>query len=631
MTTTASTSGRLSRQILFQLIIFGAMIVACGTVISYYLMYNHTKDKALGYLKQYMLERTEHENETFDEAHMMLSMFRDEFLKMYLSDVEYTEEDFWNLYFVDEHGATRMKRKFFDESMDPVIGRTYGVSSFIGNNQPVDSPDLQRRLLISYTLVNRYGPSWYHVGGLHVTYPENAITIYYPESPWGLEAKPDLPMNELGVIKATLQSENPEREPVWTGLYFDETAEYWTITYEMPVDYQGRHLMNPSMDLKLKAIMDRLINEHPKGAYNFLIRDDGFLVAHPGEELTESKKWQGLLSLDKIENQDIVRMHHLINESVSKPFKPLYVLDDEEGGNYLLTARLSGPDWWFITVYPKALITAEAHKASRIVLVLGLSIFLLYYIITYFIIHKQVRNPLQMLQTAVAKVAEGNYNDVAEHPERLPMDQKNEIGRLAGSFLDMSVHVRDVNLHLERIVENRTKELEEANARLRDMSLLDGLTGIHNRRSFDRDIALVFDEAKSGTESFSLMMTDVDFFKNYNDTHGHIAGDEVLRTIADLIAENIRKEDRVYRYGGEELVVIFSNITKDSALQIGERILQAVQERNIEHADSPHNVVTISAGLVEYNAAYQSPTEMIQAADRKLYEAKTGGRNAIKV
>ncbi len=278
----------LHRQALRKVLLFGTIIVSAATVISYYQVFNRSKDKTIFALRQYMAERSRQESQTFTTVRARLEFFRKEFMTLYLSDISFSEDDFWRFYFVDKDGATRMKKQFFNEEFDSKIGRQWGMSSFIGNNQSVASRDFQRRLLISYILVSRYSPAWYPDGVLHVSYPENAIVIFYPDEPWRLNTEPDLPMNELETIKATLQSTNPDRHAVWTRLYYDETAGERTITYEIPVDYAGRHLINPSMDVQLKSVMTRLDTDHPEGAYNFIIRKDGYLVIPPsklGDEL----------------------------------------------------------------------------------------------------------------------------------------------------------------------------------------------------------------------------------------------------------------------------------------------------------------------------------------------------------
>ncbi len=621
-------SERLSRQILWKVLILGTIIVTVATVFCYFLVYDQSKEQTLSSLRQYLLERRDQENQTFLAAYDRLQFFREEFMRLYNSDIDFSDDDFWRVYFVDKDGAVRMKEEFFKQGYDPKLGRTWGVTSFIGKNQSVESHEFKRRLLLAYLLVNRYGPAWTSSGILHVTYPENAITIFSPDDPWGLNAKADLPMNELGTIKATLKSENPERKPVWTGLYYDETAGKWTITFEMPADLEWRHLINASMDVSLESIMRRIEADHPEGAYNFIVSKNGYLIAHPGK-LKDELKQKGQISLEKLNDPDLTRMFgELTRQTGAKD--DVLVVEDKEGGNYLLAASLAGPDWWFVMVYPKALISKAARQTSNIVLFLGFSLFVLYYFAVYLVIYKEVRIPLRRLQNAVSLVAAGEYEAVIKSPASLPLERPNEIGKLAGLFLDMCKEVSGVNANLHRLVEERTHELEDANAKLRDLSLLDGLTGMRNRRSFDRDIARVFSQAQNGQGTFSLLLADVDYFKNYNDRYGHTAGDEALRTVADAIAAAIRAGDRVYRYGGEEIAVIFDNATQESALQSGARILEAVRNRAIVHEGSPHGVLTLSAGVAAYDPSFTAAIALINAADANLYQAKAGGRNQLR-
>ncbi|MGE4290596.1 MAG: GGDEF domain-containing protein [Desulfovibrio sp.] len=338
---------------------------------------------------------------------------------------------------------------------------------------------------------------------------------------------------------------------------------------------------------------------------------------------------RGQLSLEDIDDPEIVRIYHLLRGESGKEKEDVRVVEDKKGGNYLLTFTLPGPDWWFVMVYPKSLIIRDAHQTSRIVLLLGVSLFVLYYLVIFVVTNQQVRDPLRRMLRAISLVGDKRYDELAEHPEILPVERKNEMGQLARAFLRMVRQVRDFNRDLESVVESRTRELERANARLRALSLLDGLTGIYNRRSFDRDIGLVFAEAKRGVDSFCLLMADVDSFKKYNDSQGHAAGDEALRNIAQRIAETIRHQDRVYRFGGEELAVIFNNAGRETTRPVGQRVLDSVRGLNMAHAGSAHGVVTISAGLVEFSPDFESAVDMIRAADALLYAAKARGGDCI--
>lgn len=623
------TSRRLSGQILSRVLLFGVLVVTIATISCYFLVYHHSKERSLATMRQYMVERKQVEDQLFAGAYHNLTFFRDEFLLLYLSPLDFSDDEFWEIYFVDGDGATRMKEQYFTESIEPHLGRSWGVTSFIGNNQSVASHDFKRRLLIAYLLVNRYGPAWAAQGVLHASYPENAITIYSPGAPWGLQAKPDLPMNELGTIKATLQSENPARTPVWTGLYYDETVGQWTITFELPVDYQGRHLVNPSLDLYLTAIMERLDNDSQAGTYSLILSKNGYLIAHPGK-LKDELKQKGQLSLDKIGDPALDRIFHQIALEKADA-EGISVIEDVQGDNYLIAAALTGPDWWLVTVLPKQLIAHEAHQTARIVLLFGFLLFVVYYVTVYLVIGKQVKAPLAKLQQAISLVAAGDYQTVIRSPQQLPLEQQNEIGGLAGTFLDMCRQVNEAQTDLQGLVNSRTRELETANAQLRELSLLDGLTGIHNRRSLDRDIEAVFNQAQNNVESFFLLLVDIDYFKAFNDIYGHTAGDETLRAVAQVIATTIRKVDRAYRYGGEEFAVIFNSADHAAAHVCGERLVEAVQNTDIPHRGSPHGIITVSAGLVGYSSRFQSVTELIDVADACLYQAKNSGRNCLRI
>lgn len=180
-------------------------------------------------------------------------------------------------------------------------------------------------------------------------------------------------------------------------------------------------------------------------------------------------------------------------------------------------------------------------------------------------------------------------------------------------------------------MEERTKALEKANNDLMKLSFLDGLTGIHNRRAFDKSINDVFLEAKRELGTFSVMMLDIDFFKSYNDRYGHAEGDEIIKKVANTFKDNIRKEDRVFRYGGEEFIVIFNNLEISMAKEVGEGMIKAIQNLNIPHEESPYGVITVSAGITEYNNTFNGPEEIIKGADKKLYMAKGKGRNCLEI
>lgn len=157
----------------------------------------------------------------------------------------------------------------------------------------------------------------------------------------------------------------------------------------------------------------------------------------------------------------------------------------------------------------------------------------------------------------------------------------------------------------------------------------DRLTGIGNRRSFDAYLATTWMQASRAKVPLSLMMVDVDFFKKYNDSHGHQAGDSCLRQVAAALDGCVRRTvDSVTRYGGEEFSVVLFHTTLNEARNISENMIAAIQKLNIRHEQSPYEIVTVSIGIATIIPGVDNTMQqLIEEADKCLYRAKQNGRN----
>ncbi len=175
--------------------------------------------------------------------------------------------------------------------------------------------------------------------------------------------------------------------------------------------------------------------------------------------------------------------------------------------------------------------------------------------------------------------------------------------------------------------------LEQANAKLEVFSNQDALTGLANRRRFDDTLQRELRRARRDGEALALLLIDADHFKAYNDAWGHPAGDGCLRAIADAITAGARHPaDLAARYGGEEMALILPNTDLDGAVAVAERIRQAVEELRIPHPTSATGVVTVSVGVAMVaGGSEQAAAALIERADRALYAAKAGGRNAVRI
>jgi diguanylate cyclase (GGDEF)-like protein len=182
---------------------------------------------------------------------------------------------------------------------------------------------------------------------------------------------------------------------------------------------------------------------------------------------------------------------------------------------------------------------------------------------------------------------------------------------------------------IESSIHHRTKELQEANEQLKALSMIDALMGIGNRRAMEVDLDHTHALAIRYERSYAAVMFDVDFFKLYNDTYGHPAGDEVLRKLSAYLQTCIRKSDRLYRYGGEEILMLLPETTPHGALVLAERIVDGFSALQLPHGSSTFSVVTMSCGVAcqSHEVVHPSWHDVVAQADKALYTAKQSGRN----
>ena len=185
---------------------------------------------------------------------------------------------------------------------------------------------------------------------------------------------------------------------------------------------------------------------------------------------------------------------------------------------------------------------------------------------------------------------------------------------------------RVVDLH--RRLAARTAELEVDSERLYQSSRTDALTGVGNRMRLDEELALLFTRALRYGHKCALGICDVDHFKAYNDRFGHVAGDEALRAVANALRTRVRSDDVVFRYGGEEFVVVLIEQTLQEAEGAMERLRLAVESLGISAAHD--GVVTVSVGVAELDVTRdENAVAWVARADEALYEAKARGRNRV--
>ena len=186
-----------------------------------------------------------------------------------------------------------------------------------------------------------------------------------------------------------------------------------------------------------------------------------------------------------------------------------------------------------------------------------------------------------------------------------------------------------MNLELEAKIHERTHELAAANARLAQLAVTDGLTGLYNPRYFHERLATEVERSQRSGLALSLLMLDVDHFKQFNDTFGHPAGDEVLRQLARVLADVRRDGDVIARYGGEEFAVILIDTTKSTATEVAEQIRERVFANDFSEAAQRAGRIGVSIGVATLLDDGGDAEALVRAADTALYAAKRAGRNRV--
>ena len=262
-------------------------------------------------------------------------------------------------------------------------------------------------------------------------------------------------------------------------------------------------------------------------------------------------------------------------------------------------------------------------------------------VIVYWFAARGIVSPIRNLTTAMEEAVEKGGAFVARD---LEVRSSDEIGRLVSVFNGLNKSLANYHQKLKGKIDfanqelreknnqlsGRTQELERALEMLNTMATTDWLTELPNRRKFDETLSRMFHQSERFSEEITLVLFDVDRFKLINDSHGHGAGDEVLRSIGTLLRLHVRKSDVPARLGGDEFGVVLYHTSTEQAQRFVEKLMDSVRTHAFEY-DGFQIKVGISAGIAQYSESMKTPQALYYAADKALYQSKRGGRDRYSV
>ncbi len=237
---------------------------------------------------------------------------------------------------------------------------------------------------------------------------------------------------------------------------------------------------------------------------------------------------------------------------------------------------------------------------------------------------KRINNPYSKIISVLIhkkldeKEAKDTWNRLVTHMKSLEKVLNRPVG--------INVASVDYIENIKNITEDMKVMLEDEFESISKIATIDELTSLYKREVLNIFIKKVFEKARRKNSAFSFIMIDIDDFKDVNDTYGHQKGDEVLTKISKIIKQSIRSMDIAFRYGGEELSVIFPDTKKHDAFKIADKIRVNIQK---EYADDMK--ITVSIGVSSNEDSKKDEEQIIKSADELLYEAKSNGKNQVKV
>lgn len=425
------------------------------------------------------------------------------------------------------------------------------------------------------------------------------------------EGPPGFDLSERPYLKPTLAGKSQISDA-----FYSDLTQTTIIVFAAPVRGEDHTIIGALLAGVDMTMIDNLTKHGQPGETG-----ETFLIDKEGLLLTESRF---LLDLRR---KGIVTDSARLSMRITYPFPKRYdgvgVLTDYRGEKVLCTQReLPVKDWVLVVKQDYSELIRVALTSRIVDIIIAFGLITLMFVPFAVIIHTVLVRPILHLSKVASQIAQGDFN------VSFPLETKNEVGQLVTSLRKMT----DSLSHQMYTLEKQQEVLEAKNELLLYLSMRDDLTGLYNRRFFIEHLSVEIETAHRYQRPLSLLMLDVDYFKNINDTYGHLTGDQCLVHFALILTDSSRQSDVVARYGGEEFAICLPHTDYEAALALAERLRSNIENTPFAQGDLSVSL-TASIGVAELsrlnNSELNQIDALITAADNAMYQAKNGGRNRV--
>lgn len=614
-------SATLARRTLWRLGARVALVLVATTMLGYWHVAQSLTATARDTLARYVTERAERESQTFLLAESNLDILKQAFLDALTRtgrDFD-PQPEFDRLFTRWPDGAYRRRPGTFNSQIE--------AGGFVARYVE-HGPGLRRDLLSMHRLTGEYGRAWQRqFAATYLASVDGYFATYWPGVDWTHDTPADLQLTTLPWVTILLPENNPQRKTSWTGIWNDTVAGGWFATCVSPVDIDGRFAYYAATSVTLDSILRRTVETRLSGTYNLIFRADGLLIAHPGMA-DRIRLSNGRYNIEQSNDPHLRAIFHAVTSAAGQT-----VVENGEWDEYLGIGRIDGPGWYFVTVYPKAMLEAPAYRAARTVLLLGLLSLAFEMLLLYVALKRQVARPLAEIAATARRWAGGDRSARVRMKRNIDAELA-ELGRafnrLADSVESSEAKLGEYATRLENEVAARTRELTLAKELAEFASLHDPLTGLPNRVLLYERLQRAILAAERSGGHLAVLFVDLDHFKDINDRFGHESGDQLLKVVAGRLQEVVRRQDTVSRLGGDEFVILLPEVARpEDVAPIADKLQAALAEPIVLHSGEVK--VEASIGLCVYPAHGRDAETLVSNADIAMYLAKQGGRNRYQL
>ncbi len=611
-----------------------AAVIALGTFVSYNYSVRSLRAEVLSALRSGTETRAKYESAPFLQAEVNNAALRAEFLHRLnpAADAAHAaitaaavDKVFDRLLTRFPDGLWRVRPELDDHQRLPTV--------YIRPSVEI-TPQIRRRVVVAYQVLSEWGPvltqNYYSA---YIDLPGIGLIMFSPSVNWGKEADAASNNEDYPPVQMSAPAKNPQRKNAWTAIYFDDKAKIWMLSSSLPVDQGKAWIAAASQDISVDDLVKRTTQQVAPGTYNMIIDGQGALVAHP-QMMEKINQSAGTLHIAAIGDPLLAGFAKAVAQpgastaglDKTTSAAGAQIVESPDGGHYLAVSPIQGPNWFFVTVYPKALLHARAYEATQDIILVGVVALLLEWLALSWIIRRQVSEPLARLKKSAAEIADGKLSATPQ------LDGQDELGQLAAGFADMAKRLGERGQTLQKhtlALEHEIAERKASEQRMTHMATHDALTGLANRTLLADRMQQAISLAARSRDQVALLFIDLDNFKHINDTLGHEVGDQVLKQVAGKISRLRRKSDTLCRLGGDEFVLLLPSISRqEDAVLVARNIIASLTD--VMGIDGLNFSLTPSIGIATYPADGLEVGELMRNADIAMYRAKATGKNGYQ-